>query len=210
MSRSYHLLDTRDLRGGFWVFYEPQPKSRPVLRPEYGDLQCKRCKKLDGWAALRRGISPGIPARASRRDAVESDDGVLVVSSRSKNVLESVPGVEAEFFPFPASPDYWAVLPVRTFYPPPDGRIYTPIEPRTEGEPFQLRSRACKKCGRFKEVTFNWEWFAVPDDVVLAGVVLEEPSWACDICWIASDEVADAIEAAGLSGWWIHRNAFKE
>lgn len=187
----------------FFVFFERTRDEGPILRAEYRDLACPKCRKFDELAALERGINPEVKLRV-QRDAVESEDGILVVSEKSKTALESVPGLQALFFPLPGSPGYYALYPIHLFRAPPDAQRYTPMEDARPEDAFQVRSRPCQECGRLSSVTFMDEYFAVPEGVVLAGAMVE---WRHVVrtSWIGSESVANAIEARKLTGWWLHR-----
>ncbi len=84
----WFTLSTHDvsLSQKFFVFFERTRDEGPVLRAEYRDLACPKCKKFNELAALERGINPEVKLRV-QRDAVESEDGILVVSEKSKIAL---------------------------------------------------------------------------------------------------------------------------
>ena len=210
MSPKYYELDVCDWPKDYWVFWRLVSPQGPLeLRPEYQEFVCRKCKRLDVVAALEKGISAEIAGPSTNRDVVTSCDHLDLVSSKTKTALETVPGLEARFFSFPSSPERFVMFPVRPIYPPREGRIFTPIEPPVEGEPFQLRSHPCKKCGRFRELTFQSQWFTVPTGVVLAGILLESPRCPL-ISWIGSQEVVNAIKTNDLKGWRIRKNAFRD
>lgn len=188
-----------------WLFYERSTEAprRPEVRTEYRDLVCRKCGRFDELAALDRGLSKGVKVPPIRRDAIPTNDGFVLVSTRAREVLLSVPGLTVRFFEIPSS-NYFVIYPDRLFVAPPNARLYTPIEPPQPGDAFQVRGRPCRKCGRIRAMTFWLHWFDVPEDVVLVGAQIEcrTPAW---ICWIASQAVVDAIKANRLTGWIIRR-----
>ena len=129
------------------------------------------------------------------------------MSERARSCFLSIPGCDVDYFPLPGKSPFSVMFPRRVFLPPPDVRIGTPISEPVPGEAFQASGRPCKKCGRFRGVTFQSEPFSGPKDVVVAGVHLDTGRTGMMV-WIACDAVVEAIERDRLTGWWIHKNTY--
>lgn len=200
MSNPFYVLETRSCSRDFWVFYRDNEDGYLTLRAEYQDLVCGKCGKFDVLSALKRGISPDV-APPWKRDSLVSDDHMLVVSAKTKEVLKSVNRLKAKFFPLPGASEFSIVHPVHILTPPADGK---------KGPVFQPRGRPCGECGRFKQVTYVRERFSVPRDVVFACLALECPKRPPLTVWIGSQAVVDAIKNAGLTGWSITTAKFKQ
>lgn len=202
-------LDARDLPEPeeISVFtHRHPPREGPfVLRPEFADLACRRCGRIDLLAALRRGVPGDVVGPRKRPDAFNTDDHVLVVSARSVAVLDGVAPGKVLAFPLPGDPDYTVIYPTEIFRPPADARRYTPVEPAVPGEPFQVRGRACKKCGRLESTTFRPEWFVAPAGFTLGAASVEVRRTGESLGWLGSEPVARALADAKLSGWWNRR-----
>jgi hypothetical protein len=202
----FYSLDTQELPSPVeaWLLRqrEPAPNGPPEIRPEYRDLMCGKCKRPDELACLERGISPDFRPPVLTTDAFTTDDRFLVLSARAREVLLSVRGLTARFYEVPSS-DWFVVYPERRFCAPCDARLYTPIEPPQPGDAFQVRGKPCRKCGRIQAMTFWLHWFRVPDDVVLAGAMVEVGHPGVSVNWIASQDVVDAIKSSQMAGWSI-------
>lgn len=197
----FQQLVARDWCAEYWVFRQRSVKGPPTLLPEYQGLACSKCDRLDLIAALEQGVSPELAAPRTDRDLIITmNEGALLFNKRARRAFESIGGVEAKFYPLPKAPDWFVAMPARLIYPPNDMRYYNPVEPAARGEAFQARSRPCKKCDRLRSVTWRSEWYFPPNDVVLAGVVLEHRPIP-HICWIASQRVIDALKQQHLAGW---------
>lgn len=204
MSNTFYSLYAGQTYEDCWVLWE-NPADAPFrIREEYHDLACPACGRLDTLAALQRGIGRDVKGPVSRVDAEDSQDAVRLVSRRARDVLEAVPGVDVHFFPLPGDPRYFAMHPKHMFYPPPDARLYGPVEKPTPGEAFQVRGAPCPKCKRPKCTTFVTMWFVPPPETVLAAASVEVGDVE-GISWIGSQAVVDAIRKNKLTGWRIDK-----
>ena len=160
---------------------------------------------MDKFAALTRGISDEFRLPQLKGDAITTGDSFLVVTRRMHDALAKVPGLELHTFTVPSSPDYLVLFPKRQFHPPPEARLYKPLEPARPGDAFQVRGQPCPKCGRIRRMTFWARWFDVPADTVLAGAMIEVGHPGVSVWWIASQTVVDVITKGGFTGWSIRR-----
>jgi hypothetical protein len=203
---SYFILDLEDLPHPLWVLREPWADAAcPPLRPQYADLQCRRCGKFATPVALVRGVSADVRAPAGSVDAVRSNDDLLLVFQASRRLLERVAPAAARYFPLPGDSDYSVAYPNRIFFAPENARVYKPLEPAAPGEAFQVRARPCPRCGRSKETTFQPQWFRIPADTTLAAAHVEIAAGNDSLVLIASAAVGQAIERSNLSGWWARK-----
>lgn len=201
----FYSLDTPDLPPACesWLLHErhPRPDGPPRVRDAYRHLRCRKCNRVDEPAALSAGVVADFRPPPLNVDAFTTNDWFLVVTRRAYDTLLGVPGLDVAALPAPASPGHLVLFPKRQFHPPPDARVYTPVELPQPGDAFQVRG-GCRGCGR-RQTTFRLHWLDIPADVVLAGAMVE-PGWpGVSVTWIASQAVVDAIRGAGLTGWTI-------
>ncbi len=205
----FYSIHTRDLPARHEVFLlreRDPPRTGPLrFRSMYADLVCRKCHRVNEWAALNRGVSDEFALPPLKRDAITTCDDFLVVTKRLHDALARVPGLDVHTFKVPSSPDHIVLFPKRQFHPPPDARVYTPVEPPQLGDAFQVRGRPCRKCGRIGMMTFWLHWFNVPPDVVLAGAMIEVGRPGVSIEWIASQAVGDVITQGRFTGLSIQR-----
>lgn len=204
----FYSIHTRDLPARHEAFLlqkrDPPRTASFRFRSMYADLVCRKCNRVNELAALTRGISHKFVVPL-HRDAITTCDHFLVVTQRLHDVLIRVPGLEVHSFAVPSSPDHLVLFPKRQFHPPPDARLYTPVEPPQLGDAFQVRGHPCRKCGRIRSMTFWPHWFSVPPDVVLAGAMIEVGRPGVSIEWIASQAVVDVIQQEEFTGLSIRR-----
>lgn len=77
-----------DSRQVNWLFRAPDAKGVLRIRPEFVDLKCAACGKIDEFAALQRPLPIGVRI-SSKRDFFEIGDGFLGVSERFRKVYDS-------------------------------------------------------------------------------------------------------------------------
>ena len=202
--KRFYLLSIRDIRKPFYVFSTSEPGGAfPQFRPEYEHLRCKECGRFDAMEAAKQVGVPNSLVPSMKRDAMVSMDFQYVVSTRSKEVIESVPGAEAHFFPFPAAPDFFLMYPKQTLEAPPHTKASEERRaPPEEENPFAFCGKRCKLCG-IRGIRFWSNYCEVPGDMVFGAAKSIMDSGASTSDWIASKDVADALKKAQLSGWWI-------
>ena len=194
---TFYFIRTPDLPPPHesWLLHERQPPGDgPVLlRPVYRDMQCRKCRRVDELQALQSGVDPEFRPPLSGVDAQTTDDLFLLVTRRVVEALLAIPSLDFHRFPVPASPDRYVLFPKRQLHPPLDARLYTPIERPDPGDAFHVRGRRCPRCQRYRMTTLWPERLEIPPDVVLAGAMVEVGSPGVSVCWIASQEVAEAL-----------------
>lgn len=202
MKDTFYRIDSKEWGRTFYIFFEltDAPGRKLKVRPEYRDLACSKCGKFDEMEALlKRGAVPGAVPAPLLGDALLSYDGVMLVSEHMKETLLSVPNLQCHFAPIPDQIGWFALWPHQTFFPPADIRIVHGME-RIEGEPFRAIGNPCRKCGRFRVVTYWPDWLSIPRSTIFAGV-LTETSEVTSVGWIANQEVVDQLQQARLKGW---------
>jgi hypothetical protein len=204
---SFHELECKDVAETLWVFYQYKGDAL-VLRPEYSDLCCRGCNRIDFLKSLERGVSPEMRGLRSLRDACKTRDSQLLVSNRCHRALQQVAAGLFLTFDLPGDDRYKIIYPTRIIRPPKDAPKYKPVgDFARPGDPFQNRGGFCSHCGRFECVTMWSEYYTVPDDVRLAAIELEPGTKTTLLCWIADDTVSKAL--GRFTGWSITKNAFK-
>lgn len=181
-----------------WILFE-QEDGPPTVRADYRKLTCGSCGKVDELKALESGISKEVSVPKTDADAFLTDDSQVVVSARTRELLEGIAGLQARFFPLPAARGFCVMYPAVVIEPPQGSRIYRPKDVRKAGDIFHRWGQPCKGCGRTSEITWTSEEYTPPADLVLAGVMLEEKRGRL-IAWIANKAVADAIKKNKLKG----------
>lgn len=207
MARQFHELDALQANDDYWVFFRSHPNHPAQLRSTCRALACPKCGTFDAQKTLENGIESDVGTPATSRDAFLSCDYCLVVSARSRSVIEAVAPREARFFPIPNT-EFFVLYPITVIDPPPDTKTYMPLEPARNGEPFQFRSKPCRRCGRRKCVTFQSQWFTVPDVGNLVGVRIETGLYSM-ITLAASHVLCAAVIESGLTGWRVYKDAFR-
>lgn len=76
-----------DDRRDHWVFYSDDAHDHLVVRPQYGDLVCGGCGKVNEDAALERGVSPDFLVRSSK-DWLGTGESWVVVTSAFQQVVQ--------------------------------------------------------------------------------------------------------------------------
>ena len=81
-----------------------------VPREMYKDLCCQVCRKIDEFAALARGLDPGIKIKA-KTDFVRCFDGPLCCSFRAADVIRGSGAWGVDIIPLPGDPNYFLLWP---------------------------------------------------------------------------------------------------
>lgn len=197
---AYYVLGSKhDLR---LRAFEPAQASRSAGEREWPPA-CRLCGKFEDLDYLDAGCSRMLDPAAFRADFAYTRDIQLVVSSRVREVLHSVPGARFHAYPVGAvvDPTHWILHPTQQIHPP------EPVPRRKKGNfqfpahtPFLSHGDKCAECGRYREVTFGHEWLPIEEGTVLAGVALEGPCGPRRWRWIGNGEVAASLKQAGIAG----------
>jgi len=207
MARHFELSPMGERPDDLCLLSEEEPDGRPALRPQYRPFQCRKCGRVDEVACFRQGLPDDFRGPVALDASYTVGEWVHVWSRRLADVVLPLAADHLDVFELPGDPKYVVPWPRRMFEPPPDTRVCTPIEPGAPGEPFQFRSRPCRKCGR-RWSTFVSESFVVPDDVVLAAVgIYFADGVARSLTWIVNEEIAQRVSAAELNNVKV-ANAF--
>lgn len=94
-----------------WLLRRYDRRARRLVVPDaYKPLQCRRCGKVDEFAALAMGLLPGITIR-SNKDYVGTLDGMVCVSARLAAVLRGAGLRGLEFVDIPGCGSHVAARP---------------------------------------------------------------------------------------------------
>lgn len=168
----------------------------------YESFMCKKCKKFDCLKATQNGIcaAPILPTKIP--DFYRTTDlRAYLVSSKTRNVIESFSGEIAEFYPIPKYSDHFVLLPKQLLFHPQKIRLSDCF---LDGEAFRSDRTACSECKLYPDLCFNSKQFMVPDDVIFAGIVLDTKG----LRLTASREFSDYLRKAKLSGLEISKDTF--
>jgi hypothetical protein len=198
---TYLEMDVQNIRVEFCIFYQEATHER--VRDELAPLRCKKCKKFDEQIALGLLKTVKVPSALSGRDAFFSDDFMLVVSARAQAILQNL-GFDNDFYPIGEDRLFYAVYPKREIKVGQVEKIYTPIEPGREGELFQVRSKACAICGRYKSITCNLKNLQPPDNLDSFAVRLERPE-SVSYLWFIDSVIGETLRACSLKGLRLNR-----
>ena len=94
-----YIVVPQDVRQSRYLFFDVDLDGVKT-RESYLDLRCEECGKIDELAALRRGISDSVVFPKKMPDFFSSSEGIEIVSSRMRSVLDSVNNVEIWYFRF--------------------------------------------------------------------------------------------------------------
>jgi hypothetical protein len=156
--------------------------------------------------ALELGFDDDVAIPPSAPDAFGSNEYAWIVSVRSRDVLEAVTPGAIHYYSFAHTDQFFVACPARLGYVPENPVIGSPnpTAPRPEVD-YVVTGKRCAKCGRYRTMTFRSRYFNPPDDAAIVGAVAEQGTIP-SMHWSATAEVADAIEQAKLTGWWIQRD----
>jgi hypothetical protein len=151
---AYYQLIPKDCRHNNWLFHV-QSGGQPLgYRAEYQALRCRRCGKLDEFAAIDRFVPADLSFRSRWSYLGLSDDfGIAVDSTFISLVAEQGIG-GLRFFPLPGDRRYQLLLPT----------CIMPVDALTAG--FQYSGQPCEVCGRYPEAVVGplVESITKPDD----------------------------------------------
>ena len=202
MSR-YWNLDGYNRSGSCCIIWKDGRKRRgDFLRPEYTDLTCADCGRVDVLKSLRRGIVPNVKIPRTPGDYFRSDDRLNVMSSRMKEAFEGIRGVRLKYFAIPES-DWWVAWPAKVFYSEKQTGYHPVGGIAVESDALEVSGPTCGTCGRIRELRWKSDRFHVPHKVAVAGVYLQVAGIA-STSLIISDAVKEVLESAELKRWRAH------
>ena len=139
MVRYFELLPL-DGEDEIWLFSENDENDRLVLRPEYRELACDRCGKLDEARALRE-IGIARLEIESDRQFLGTSDEFIMVGRTFQEAYETLGLNGLEFLEVPGSSSWSVVLP----------SVVMDVDPALAG--FEIHGGHCSRCGRAREAT---------------------------------------------------------
>lgn len=184
-----YMLIPQDVRQSRYLFFDVD-LGGAKLREPYSDLRCEQCGKIDELTALRRGISDSVVFPKKMPDFFPSSEGIEIVSSGMRSLLESASNIEIWYFPFPSDDRFFVAVPKEMI---PVGKGNKAF--RTEG--------VCGKCNRVKECVFGSDLYPLRSDFVL-GAFLFECATNVTPLWIVCEHVVQSLKKANLEGLEFH------
>jgi len=166
---------------------------RKLVRPEFVDLACSECNKVDELASLQRGVAAGVKPPPDDVQLAMTDDGILLVSAAVRSVLEDVASEDLRYFPFPDS-DISIAWPNHIICLPDDAPLHTGSKQQTTV--LAVASPRCRTCNRPRHVTVRPSRGRYEESQKIVGLSLEPGFW-----FVAQAKVGDALKAAKITGW---------
>lgn len=197
---SFDRIISKEFRPVTWMFTRTNWYD---IHDCYKPYYCNNCKKIDWLAATQNGIrvAPILPLKMP--DFFQTSDmRAFVVSESVRKSFVSFSKNIAEFFPIPDVKERFVLLPSRRFTPP--EKVPESEDWLQENGPWRTEYPRCTACKNFPDLCFRSSWYTVPDDVVLAGIVIGVKS----MILVASHEFSDHLRKAKLTGLSIEKNAF--
>lgn len=177
---AYYNIYSNDEVNAFWVFRHIDAEGILVVRPEYDELACKNCGKIDELEALNKGLPSCIPP-LPQVDAIESCDDMMFVNRRVRDVIEQACIGDARFYPLPEAEKVYLLLP-------------TTFLLLTEGDPASTMVDKCSTCGRCRELIWGADPPKIPSDKHLMAFRLESRAGLMP-AWIGSQRLVSALKA---------------
>lgn len=199
------LLDFFDRKKPFYVLFQYSTEGI-AARVRYHALQCSQCGRFETLKALRKGIDPTVSVPKGLSEMIETDDGLVVVNSRTRAIIESLAPDAAWYFGIPSAPEYWVIYPKTRFVPPNDTKFYGAMAAAKPGDVFQIRKRPCTKCTRPQEVTCKADWFVVPRPVDIAIIVFDGVKRERSRI-VVNDDLHSKLQLETVTGWRATRTA---
>ena len=217
----YYWLASEDEPNVNWILFRADPKRR--LRERYKSLACPACGRVDELEALRLGFDSDVRVR-SRFDFFTTDDGYVCVNKRGRRIIEESGASGLQFLPLPRG-QYFVPVPTHRV-PVKRERIAVREEEQMDLEAVARDPRLietaktlvrveidscgmefhgkCDTCGRYCESTF-WPRLGsmtLPEDVslIITPDVLHEGGWSSETWLMASEQIVEALQRAGLRG----------
>jgi hypothetical protein len=171
----------------------------------YKQYVCEKCKQFDWLKATQNGIHAPIKLPVRLPDIFDTSDyRATIISTRTKCAFESYQSGIADYYPIPNHPEYFVFLPKQLIFKPSKVKIAEDWS-NVPNEAFRSpEAPLCKKCGMFPDLCFHREWFIVPENIVLAGVVIDLKG----LTIILSRDLSEHLKKEKLIGFGVKKNAF--
>lgn len=177
---SKYFISAHDVATPADIFFYLDKTGKYVVRPRYADLACPACKKIDELEALSRGLDDQIVI-TTKRNIFPSFEDIKIVDGRTRDILESIDGVEISFFAFPKSPHYYVAMPKTLIQPIPGDEAYRFFKP-------------CKACSRFEQIVFGAGIPTISEGIMF-GAIRMESRLAMAPLWFADASIVDQFKA---------------
>lgn len=185
----YYEIYENDLPYNELLLHYYDKQENWVVWPEYFDLECPECGKMNIYPALQRGINTKIQIRKGK-DASRTDDNVPIFNSRVKSLLESLAANQISFFPIPNG-DYFAAWPLRTFQA---DEISDPA--------FRYEGKRCRICNRYAWAGWSSQSrFCLPSDLSMGAILFGETP-----VWCVRADLVPRLREAKIKGWGYYND----
>ncbi len=183
-------MQPKDQRKCSWAFFKG---SRGVTKSDVCErLSCTKCGKFDELEVLRRDIVQ-LPIKfASKDDYIASEDGVIFVSDKLKDLLKGCDDF-IELLSIPQLDGYSVCIPARCLE----------IQLAKCGMEFH---RKCSVCGRYRETCLaptQDSFCDLPTFSMAAPAVLFEHVQSRAFWFVASDEFAEKLATESITGLYL-------
>ena len=189
---TYYQLLPKDSPHDNWLFHIENQAGKLVSRPEYDSMRCRRCAKLDEFAALATFVPPDLTIRGHWDFLGLSDDFGIAVNHRFIDLVQENRFNGLAFLPLPGSPGYSLLLPT----------VFMDVDPSLAG--FEHHGATCPGCGRYKESTVGPLVDSVekPDDAmtVFTGTESNESIIGRRLTLFCSGQAARILRRGKISG----------
>jgi hypothetical protein len=164
------------------LFHHIGPSRKVELRAQYKPLACRLCGKIDERKALELGLSPDITINESH-DLLSSYESLYITSTRLREIIESIPGSNVDFFTLPSTPNYNVALP---------RKVYLPVKGQNS---FRLFTNRCNQCGRYREVVRGDGNPEIQEQCVIGVFFLENRVGMMSV-WVAKQDVIELLQTS--------------
>jgi hypothetical protein len=175
---SIWTVSTNDVKKNDSIFRYSDADNRIVIRHEYSDLQCPKCRKIDELKALERGIT--FDLRFPDRDLFSSLDFQYVIGNRLRALLEAHAPDDISYYPIPNRPDLTVAMP------------HHRINVDFSVQDFQVLPK-CSKCTRYTEAIWGPTVPRFPSIKNIAVLHLESRHEMLPV-WLIDDSLAKALK----------------
>lgn len=133
----YYTLYPKDTPKWNWIFFEDDQNGHLIVRPEYKDLVCGSCGKIDEATAIKRGVTDNFKIK-SKLDWHGTFDDQICVTRLFRDIIETEKFQGLKFISIPSDPDRFLVICTN---------LVATNEKLAGFENIDL----CSACGRYKE-----------------------------------------------------------
>jgi hypothetical protein len=175
-----YMITGHDLNNAPFLLRTDDEKGRLVVRPEYADLACRACGKVDERTAFERGLEGVSRLRTSRLIFPSSED-LWIVHEIVRELFSQMFPEQLEYFPISSRPSFYVA------------NARDSIKPTTSDPGFRF-FKPCKVCGRHEQIVWSTEAPVLPADRPFHAIDLECRLGKSQV-WLVPKEAADALLA---------------